>query len=191
MPLALKPWLVAALRQDKLICQAASAFLTFDPSSTGNSPVEYFDPEDWTPAAIALRSIAPTLSTKWLCTNPMPELDDEIRQHAELILNTTTFPSENWSLEKAGWIALALRSEYLAKKTWKPILDAWLSDPDSQHGTILACLYGMIADPQALFRAVLLHNPSSHNIAIVLHAVLSNPRLPEYLDKILEAIKMK
>ena len=179
LPLAAKPWLVAALRQDKAVCQVATDLLTFDFAGSPGSSTEDFQLEDWSPAALALRIVAPSISPKWLRTAPMPDIDDEIKRQAMFVSNNTPLPVEDWSLEIAGWFALAIRSDYLAKGSWEPVLDTWLSDPEAQHGTILACLYGMISDPQKLFRSILTRNPSAQNIAVVLHALLSNPLTPE------------
>ena len=179
LPLAARPWLVASLRQDNVVSQAATDLLTYNFSASKIPPVEEPQAENWTPASLALRIIAPSIDSLWLRTNPMPDLDEELKKQAIFIANSTPLPAEDWSLEKAGWIALAIRSEIYAKESWESILDTWFGDPEAQHGTVLACLYGMISDSPGFLRALLKRNPSAQNIAIVLHALLANPLAPE------------
>lgn len=179
LPLAAKPWLVASLRQDNLIRQAASDLLTHDFSALKICPAEELQAENWAPAVLALRIIAPSVDSLWLRTKPMPDLDEELKKQASMIANSTPLPAEDWSLDKAGWIALAVRSEIYDKSSWESVLDTWFGDPEAQHGTVLACLYGMIPDSIGFLRALLKRNPSAQNIAIVLHALLANPLTPE------------
>jgi tetratricopeptide (TPR) repeat protein len=179
LPLAARPWLVAALRQDKLVCQAANDLLFCNFSDSKELSKKDIQLDDWTPASIALRKINPSISAPWLRTSPMPDLDDEIKRQAVNNANSVNLPDDDWSLEKAGWIALAIRSDYYSKGSWEPVLDIWFSDPEAQFGTVLACLYGIVPNPLEMFITILKRNPSAQNIAVVLHAILSNPLTPE------------
>lgn len=188
LPLATKPWLVASLRQDKYVQQEATDLLSHDFPSENIPFLSSLQAEDWTPAALGLRNIAPSISTQWLRSNPMPDLDDEIKQKALTVANNSKIPSDDWSLEKAAWIALAIRSDIYTKESMDQVIYNWFSNPKVEYGTILACLYGMIPDPIGLFRTLLKHNLSAHNIAIVLHGLLANPLSPENLYKQLNLI---
>ena len=179
LPLLNYPWLSTALVQDSFVHSAAVSLLNLDLSPSPQPTMGEITPAEWSPAAIGLRIITLESAISSLTSYPMLDVNEDIQKHAFKVSSNIVFPDQDWSLEKAIWMAIAIRSDYLLKGDWESVLNTWFSDPHPQHGTVLACLFGVVPEPTEIFRTLLKRDPSAINIALTIHAILANPIKPE------------
>jgi len=176
------PDVIAALRQDPIIWDNL-----FDPAQIEKlSSLTDNDPQDWSPASLALLALDIPVKAAALQGVPLLPLDPEIRQVAARVYEDTFRNLKSpANLAEAGLLALALRERRRLTDTWQGLLSELQINPAATFEiqlqvwrTPLACLYALTPDPLSLLQAIA-PRPGSRlhpaQIALVLHAPLSNP----------------
>lgn len=143
----------------------------------------------WNPAVIALLAIDPQLQLEFLRAQPLQPVDNSLRikmaRLYEQIFSRTNADSQGSrpvpTLEQAGLVALTLRERRRLKKTWEGLGTELPIDNPANLPTLktaFSCLFALSSDLLELCQALLTSaRPASQptRIAIILHAVLSNP----------------
>ncbi len=190
------PWVTAALRQNSLVWGSLQDPALAEKAIQACGAL----PKAWSPAAIALTAFhtlspsEPRLTPSDLCTHPLVGLKAGVRQQVLRFYensakgNTLGFRHPNGKgpqpnsfinqLAEAGMLALALR-ERLRK------IGSWVNLPDELRGpkgiplleweTPLACLYGMIPQPQDLLQALIDPQDMQAGIVLCVRILLSQP----------------
>ena len=165
------PWILLALRQDTVTWESITS------SELGSRALQTLgdQPENWSPASLALLSLNSPVGIESLKALPLRPLAVPIRKKTNLAY-------EHWlanpkelldTLQQAGLLALGLREQRI-NDSWENLC-AHLDRKASGLPTVLACLYGMIPDPFDLLRAFLHPGNGLFNPDLVVHTVLSNP----------------
>jgi tetratricopeptide (TPR) repeat protein len=165
------PWIIQALRQDSLTWE------TITSSELGARALQTLgdQPQNWSPASLALLSLNSPVGIESLKTLPLRPLAVPIRKKTNLAyeqwLANPKEPLE--TLQQAGLLALGLREQRI-NDSWENLC-SHLDRKASGLPSVLACLYGMIPDPFDLLRAFLHPDTGLFNPDLVVHIVLSNP----------------
>ncbi len=166
------PGIYLALQQDPLVWESLSA------TDLGGIVLESGDhrPDQWSPAALTLRAIGLPISLSDLTVTPLTSIAPPLQEKALQLYKNQAGKADRppKTLVEAGWLALALRERRIYFGSWKG-LAAEIKPRQNAAPPILACLFGMIPDPQEMLLELL--NPASGipQPALMLHAVLSNP----------------
>ncbi len=182
-------WLVLSLRQDP------SIWNQLEDTDFGRSALEELtnQPEDWSPASLALLDMHYSAPRNALFSEPMPPLTPPLKRMANQAYQgwIAKQPTGATRLAQAGLIALYLREQRIENGSWQDVCIEILlrSEQNTQlTSTILACLFGMISDPVDLLSNLIVSEvpgivPSKKsNLAVQM--VLSNPLLPEEQGRI-------
>jgi tetratricopeptide (TPR) repeat protein len=159
------PWLIRALRHDSLVWE----FLTSE-AGQKNIDLNATPQEGLSPANLALLAMRYPISAESLRVEPMPPVDLE----SEALASS----EPGAALMQAGRDALCLRERRRLLGSWDGLFnDLLLLSP-----TAVACLFGMLSDPQELFRVLLGGTTSPDSLeqaaTLTVHALLSNPQSP-------------
>lgn len=200
------PWVLLALRQDRRVWQALES------TSLAQLAMQKLgqDARGWTPAALGLLSLDAPLSAGELRQMPLPAMGDDLRPLAEkawedwLALGVqpgnpnysldapkdrqkSPIEAQNNALATCALLALALRERYRQNSTWRGLL-AEINLDRPEVNTLLACLYGMIPEPQRLLSVLLLQGENRPRSDLALHILLSQPAPEDELEKTLQAL---
>jgi tetratricopeptide (TPR) repeat protein len=194
------PFVFEALRQDTIVWTGLQ-----DPERSARIlAVKRVCVQDWSPASLALSSIAqsPSLASLMvqppqplepgLCLQAMRTLEavahrSELTKSLELVEQTSDgntaaeTPGEPVTLEQAGYLALALRDRFRSHNDWNELikeLHNWTPEKFETWRTPLAILLGMISEPIDLLRAMIRPDQVMSDWELGLHAMLSNPNYP-------------
>ncbi len=177
LPAADWPWVLVALRQDALVW---SALLE---SNVGERALAALGEraaraESWAPANLSLLAASlevPDQASKSYLLQP---LDDASQIRSTQVLaawqQESVFPL---SLENCAWLALAVRERYRQNSTWKGLL-AEIGLHRVGCSTLLACLYGLLPDPDRLLRALFQYGDGRPRPDLALHTLLCQPLPP-------------
>ncbi|RPJ44439.1 MAG: hypothetical protein EHM21_10240, partial [Chloroflexi bacterium] len=175
---------LTALRQDPLVWQSLEQpeFLQAALEQAGSQI------QCWSPGRLALLALNETRPTEALRAEPMlplgPALQERALQAYQAAQRSGKSPA---SLKEAGLLALALRERRRLTGTWTGLLQELLpkqnaADSTSQVSTALAvwrsslaCLYGLIPDPEEMLRSLLPKNPARIPFEWIAAAQLSQP----------------
>lgn len=165
------PWIIPALRQDRLTWESITN------GELGARALQTLgdQPQNWTPASLALLSLNSPVGIESLKTLPLRPLAVPIRKKTNLAYeHWLANPKEPLdTLQQAGLLALGLREQRI-NDSWENLC-THLDRSASGLRSVLACLYGMIPDPFDLLRAFLHPGNGHFNPDLVVHIVLSNP----------------
>ena len=151
------------------------------------------NPEQWSPAVLALLSIDLTAPLESLRTLPLRPVSQSVHERAQQALDewTTNQGATPLTLGKAVLIALALREGRVASAWEKVFLSMDFTHPEWK--AVFTCLYGLIPDPFDMLRALLQDSADKFHPRIAVHALLSNPlkadELRETLHDLLKGVK--
>ena len=190
------PWLLTALRQDPWIWAALEA------SDLGQQALETLgqEPSDWTPAALGLLAIGGQVQSTELTTQPMQPVEEELQLRADRVYQTwlATGPqpltpgslpdSPDQALSNCALIALAIRERYRENSAWRGIFSV-ISLDRLETRTVLACLYGIIAEPERLVLALAEYGNGHPRPDLALHTLLCQPLPPDQQAKTLNAVQ--
>jgi tetratricopeptide (TPR) repeat protein len=178
---------LTALRQDPLVWQG------LEQAAGLQAALECLDGQvpSWNPARLALLALGPGpdgpgCPFETLRAEPLAALGQAVQERAlqayQVAQNTGKSPS---NLREAGLLALALRERRRLTGTWSGLLAEILPKPgqsDTGPGTAfavwrtpLACLYGMIPDPEEMLRSLLPRTAQPIPCAMIAHVQLSQP----------------
>lgn len=173
------PVTLTALRHDPLIWEYA-AQTDFDRYVQWLA--EKHSTLSWSPASLTTFELDTDLSVEGLRKEPMSLLDGNLQRQAlavfEETLRTGRAPLD---LREAGLLALALRERRRKIRSWNGVsgdlaIKGGLGTDHIEQvwKTALACLYGMISDPNELLKTLFTGSPES-GMAWCIHVVLANP----------------
>jgi tetratricopeptide (TPR) repeat protein len=164
------PWVISALRKDELVWQSLEE-VEFSQRALNQIGA---NPEDWTPAALALVSLRqePDADLSGLD----PDLRQEsLRAYDEVIHSSSGTPARAVSLSRVGLVALALNQQRVLTGSWDGPLSDLGSLPDVAAECCSACLYGLVDAPDDLLQALMSPEMPHRTHTLALHAVLSTP----------------
>lgn len=163
--------------------------------------------EDWSPAALALLAIEPTISLKTLSSVPLAPLETSLRQNSLRTYealngrNPAILFKRPLTLVQSGLAALALRERRRLTGSWNGLSAELSVLPYSMWLTPLACLYGLIPDPAdmlaSLFQGEGVASPECRGYTnvtattLALHAVLSNPQSDDEITVVFSKMLLK
>lgn len=190
------PWLLTALRQDSWIWAALES------TPLGERALESLppDPAVWTPAALGLLALDDPISPGALAADPMtpapPALQSRADQTYQAWLASGPQPltsgsppdSPDRTLANCALIALALRERYRESNSWRSLFYA-ISLDRLETRTVLACLYGMIPEPERLLHSLAEYGNGHIRPDLALHALLCQPLAPESQTQILKSVQ--
>jgi tetratricopeptide (TPR) repeat protein len=171
--------LIAALRQDPLVWQSLhdDSFLAKVLKKAES------DSGIWCPAELAVLSMGVELSVSKLRSKR-----EQIKDTALSLLATTKFEETIESrtipstLSQAGLIALGMREKTIATDSLLQVIERILPVSTGEYTntfqvwrTSLACLFGMLSDPQELLQSLLPKQGSKIRIEWISHIILSDP----------------
>jgi tetratricopeptide (TPR) repeat protein len=143
--------------------------------------------ESWSVAALSLLMIANAPSASDLCVSPMISLPESVREQAIQFYRDWSKGRGSTSLDQAGLLGLALRERRRVKGSWDGLISA-LGTLDDAWFTPLACLFGMIPDPEDMLSALLIPGGDEMALQLTFHALFSNPAPLEVQFKTLEKL---
>ena len=168
------PWVLVALRQDKGVWEA------LEKTRLGMQAIKSLpaQPAAWSPAALALLALGNPVTLDDLRRSPLRPLEQDLFHQASRVY-------ESWmkdqqapdNLAGAGLLALTYREQYRLSGSWQETLRSVTAGLNAVK-TTLACLYGMLPDPQDLLRAMSLQEPSPNWLAAAVHIFCSQPNPP-------------
>ncbi len=168
------PWVLVALRQDKGVWEA------LEKTGLGVQALETLpaQPAAWSPAALALLALGNPVTLDDLHRSPLRPLEQHLFHQASRVY-------EDWmkdqqapgNLAGAGLLALTYREQYRLSGSWQETLRSIASGLNAVK-TTLACLYGMLPEPQDLLRAMSLQEAGTDWLAAAVHAFCSQPNPP-------------
>jgi tetratricopeptide (TPR) repeat protein len=169
LPVSSLPWVLPALRHDILIWESLSGDFGEQVLQRRSD-----NPDDYSPAGLALIALDLQITPASLRLTPMqPALDDPI--------GSLEMGEDNQPLVEAGLLALQLRQFRRLTGSW----DQFPGDISHITPTSLACLYGMIPEPEELLASVLTLDPritsGKQSVELILSILLSNPLTDEVL----------
>ncbi len=177
----------SALRQDPLVWQ------NLEQAGALQSALDCLGGQalNWNPGRLALLALGPGADSasrpaEALRAEPLSALGQNMQERAlqayQMAQNTAKPPA---ALREAGLLALALRERRRLTGTWSGLLAEILPKPgqaDTAPGspfaiwrTPLACLYGLIPDPDEMLRSLLPKTAQSLPFALIVHILLSQP----------------
>ena len=168
------PWVLVALRQDKGVWEA------LEKTRLGMQAIESLpaQPAAWSPAALALLALGNPVTLDDLRRSPLRPLEQDLFHQASRVY-------ESWmkdqqapdNLAGAGLLALTYREQYRLSGSWQETLRSVASGLNAVK-TTLACLYGMLPEPQDLLRAMSQQEPGPSWLAAAVHIFCSQPNPP-------------
>lgn len=177
-------WMIVALHQDPVV------FNKLTTSNFGNKSLASLPavPELWTPAALSNYALGNPVEIGKFRNKPLQPLSENLRVKV-------TRAYENWyrknnkyqTFEDAGLVALSIRERLRIKGSWEGFAEEIRDHLDTSK-TVIACLYGMIPEPNDFLEALISHDDYSQYSNLVIHAILSNPIPPEQQITILKSI---
>lgn len=174
LPESVWPQVIRALRHDLVI------WGSLEDKKFAYNAIDYakVDPEKWSPASLAFLSLSISNIFSQISTSPKENLPEDIRTQAasqlEDFLNLTP-PNNNLTLAQAGLIAIAFREQWRVTGVWNELVINLISQPELQWHPVLACLYGMLPDPETLIEVLISNDNPPFTQNLGLHALLSNP----------------
>jgi len=165
-------WVIPALQEDSIVWFALSNL--HDTFNTNDLGELIHQPEDCTPATLALRALQYPSNASLLRSLPLQPVEDHLLKSNETISKVDT-------LRKAGIRAISLRQLRIETGSW----DDWCNELWSASPTTLCCLYGMIPDQMDMLHAMMPTSngtqPAQVHAALenILHILLSNPSRKE------------
>ena len=200
------PWVLMALRQERRVWQA----LEVTPLAQLAMQKLGQDARYWTPAALGLLSLGAPLTPAELRQMPLPPIGDDLRSLAEKAWEDwlavglqpaspnpspsapddkreSPIEAQGSALATCALLALALRERYRQNSTWRGLLaEINLNRPEVD--TLLACLYGLIPEPQRLLSVLLLQGENRPRSDLALHIMLSQPTPEDELEQALQTL---
>lgn len=178
-------WVIPALKQDALIWESLHDL-------QGTYGVEgvaalIHDPDDCSPAALALRALKAPVTAQWLRGLPMQPLQEDFRTALSAAREPGAPP-----LHAAAALALDLREARRQTPFWNELS----TQIEAAPVTALACAYGLIPDQIDMLRTLLATQPADvasdprldGAIERAVHILLSHPQPPEALLEILAGL---
>lgn len=178
------PWVLLSLRQDGLVWKALQN------SDLGLRALETLSsqPESWNPAALALVALGNPVQIDGLRSSPMqpvePLLQGQLSQALGEWIQNKNAPA---TLGKACLLALAARERLCRDVTWDELWDETGLKNVAAKST-LACLYGLIANPQELLDALTKPGDQRPQPNLAMHVLLAYPQPEQSLLKILRTM---
>jgi hypothetical protein len=190
------PRLLTALRQDPWIWAALEA------TDLGRRALETLapDPADWTPAALGLLALGGQSQSTDLTEHPMAPIHPELHTRADKVyqawlatgpqpLTPGALPdSPDQALANCTLIALALRERYRENSAWRGIFSV-ISLDRLETRTVLACLYGLISEPERLVLAMAEYGNGHPRPDLALHTLLCQPIPPDQQGNLLKSVQ--
>ena len=166
-------WVVSAMRQDRVIWQGLQ-----DPSFLylleRNQYPFLSNPENWSPGKFAL--IALQQEHLVLPDNEaIQPLEKDLLEKVQMVYARPASELGGLNYFQAGLMALGLREYRRRTGSWADIQNELIRKPNSEWYPVLACVYGLIPDPDQLIRALLLSTNQPEPIKLAVHAMLCNP----------------
>lgn len=173
-----------SLRQDLLVWQALEQpdFFHVALEKAGSQVV------CWSPGRLALLALEDPRPADTLRAEPMPALGQALQERAlQAYQATQRTMKPPATLREAGFLALALRERRRLTGTWSGLLQELLpkqagSDTAANLATVfstwrtpLACLYGLVPDPEEMLRSLMPKTPTRIPFDWVVTAQLSQP----------------
>lgn len=192
-------WLLPALRQDHWIWSALEA------AQLGWRALESLPPElaAWSPAALGLLALEDPAQAAELAFDPLaPQsmpleagLEARAAQAYQAWLVTGPQPATPGSrpaepdqaLANCALIALALRQHYQEKRAWRGLFSA-ISLDRLETRTVLACLYGLVDEPDRLLQTLAEHGNGHPRPDLAVHALLCQPFSPDAQGRLFKAL---
>ncbi|MFZ6030987.1 MAG: tetratricopeptide repeat protein [Chloroflexota bacterium] len=189
LPEASRSWLIAAMRQDTHMWEAL-----LNPADPAWEHLQQagLPPESWSPAALALSALGQPPDPSPLCS--LKAIPNELRRRAVEAFERHTQPRSpltpeiQTDLVQAGLLALALRERRRLLGSWDNLSKDLRLAPLGTWHTPLACLFGMIPDPEQLLCAIFADGSRREWNRLALHALLSNPLSPNRQVALLERV---
>ncbi len=164
-------WLLLALRQDDLVW---SSLLN------RSLPAEVFEkmpqnPEEWSITALALCEVLPIDEINRLKLDPVAPLPQDL----SIAIQETQHDWENdpkslKTLQQAALLALHLRNEFEELQSWETFAEVLELNPGFAS-TVLACLYGFLAQPTDLLVSLIEKGKREQTVELAVHAILCQP----------------
>ena len=210
LPATQFPWVLAALRQDMYVWESLLepefATIVFTEEASRLST--------WSPGSLALQALDAQVNAAQLISDIQQPLEVGLRRRAFQTYEGLTASDDEGhpeqpegcndglcGLRAAGLIALALRERRRLVGSWEGLGKELTVPLQSNRGqefqeprsfttwkTPIACLIGLVPDPLDLVHALQAGDATSDHIAIIIHAILSNPNPPEVQFEIISGI---
>lgn len=137
-------------------------------------------PARFSPGFLGLLSLEQEQHFDILRASPLNAVDEKLRYQAasafeELATKGDETEKSAPELEQATYLALALRERFRLADSWEQLQDDLSLAPSSYWRMSLACLFGMIPQPEALLAELLSPGKPAHLNDLGIHALLSNP----------------
>ena len=171
---------MTALRQDDLVWHEVQ---TTDLVSKLSAFMPQMDA--WRPAFLSLLAIGK--NADWVdafLKDPQSAPDERLRDQAFQLYEQTLHNGSSMrpeTLLEAGLLALALREHGRSSGSWETLgkdLNLTLPGTVDTWKTPVACLYGMVSDPEKMLLALLKEGNFQFAEEIISNAILSNPQMP-------------
>lgn len=173
-------WLLPNLRQDFVVWNSLNDPEFYEKFAQAKPSGSVYSPADFSPSWLALLALGQvSLET----TDPQKlfdSIDPQILQTAmrsfsdQAILKT--YPQD---LASAGMIALACASKYRSTNSWNELISTLACTDHQIWSAPIACLFGYVEKPNHLLTALVQPGCEPSRVKLAVHAVLSNPLLPE------------
>jgi tetratricopeptide (TPR) repeat protein len=174
LPEETQPWVINALRQDKVVWQSLQ-----DERLSEKALLTCGDhPRSWTPGVLSLLALGINISVDDLQSTPLKPLESELRQRAYQSYENLLKGQPGTDIAEAGLVGLALRERLRSLGSWNNFSLEILSSsgiPISNWYTPLACLFNFIPDPLDLLSTLIYPGAPASGIMLAVHAFLCTP----------------
>lgn len=137
-------------------------------------------PENWSTAFLGLLRLGHADQFEILRSAPMVAVSEKLRYQAAAayeLLAADGVPADQVhpDLAKATLLAIALRERRRLLNSWEQLSNDLTIAPAEFWNPVIACLFGLVANPQELLATLLDANQSGYMHELGLHALVSNP----------------
>ena len=170
---------LAALRQDTLVWERLQEPGFFDQAAQWAGK----EVDRWNPGWLALVALKASQKPETFVANPMVEIDPILVEPVMQVYQNARASQSSGpqTLEEAGLLALALRERRRKSGNWS-FMVAEIQQHNGPRGeaplgwrAAMACLYGLIPDPEGLMRVLLTITGGKPCFEWLVHARLSQP----------------
>ncbi len=172
-------WLLPNLRQDFVVWNSLNDSTYYEKFLQSKPAGSSYIPDDFAPGRIAILALGQANTTVIDPKNLLDSIDDQVLQMAIRSFNDQTlFQANPQDLAIAGLIALASAYKYRTTHSWNGLLNSIQESSSQVWMAPITCLYGYLEDSAGLLNALAQPGTSSVRYKLAIHAVLSNPILP-------------
>src|SRR4030065_474515 len=145
-------WLLPNLRQDFVVWKSLNDPKIFEQLIHQNPPGFDITPQHFSPSRLALLVLEQNQAMVKAPGDVLESINPLVLQSAIRYFNGQSFFDTNpLNITNASLIALALASQYHSTHSWNGLINTIQDRPGALWSAPLACLYGMVYEPDSLF----------------------------------------